>query len=946
MESVLIVDDDDGVRRMLVTLFTSRGLRVHEASDGAEALAVASAQRPELIISDIMMPTMDGYEFIRRLRADRRNNHIRIIFLTAEYHEREANELALASGVATVLRKTGDPKLILAAVDEVLASQPPEVQTQSTGSFDARHIRVMTAKVSEQAARLQAANARLAALCELNLQLASERDEDTMCHWGCRRARELIGTRYALLCVERVAEDGKPLLTVAGMTSDGAARVSRLVRAAPGFGEILRRGKAAQIDFAWTEPGRSMGIPVSPGGECSTGNALMAPIVYQSSTYGWLAVIDKLGTRGFDADDEQVIVMLAAQIGSNLQINRHAAQLQVEIHERTQAAAHIFHLNRMYAMLSGINSLILRVRDRDQLFRETCRLAIEQGRFRMAWIGTFAPAAGTITPVAWDGTDTQMAARIGVPVDLRGVIERSLVKEAISSRQPVVCNDVEAQSERLIFGRQLLIDGHLSIAVLPLIVGGEPLGTLSLTAAERAFFSSDELRLLEELASDVSFALDHIGKSEKLDYLAYYDSLTGLANRTLLLQRLAQNVADADLGGIRLAVVVVELDHLESINESFGRSVGDQVLCVIAERLSQRVGNISRIARVGADEFAVVIPDMRSESDVAREVAEWSGCIFGESLQLESAELRLSGKAGIAIFPSDARDADGLLSCARAALKNSRASADHFLFYRQDMSERTAERLGLEIKLRRAIENQEFILHYQPKMEAASGRIAGLEALLRWRSPELGLVPPARFISLLEETGMIVPVGAWVLQQAIADRTRWLEARLSAPRIAVNVSTFELRRQDFVRSFAGRLSSAGAEPGIDIEVTETLIMEDVESNIGKLAAIRDLGVSIAIDDFGTGYSSLAYLARLPVNTLKIDRSFVATMLTDPGVLMLVRTIISMARSLKLTTVAEGVETEEQARMLRLLQCEQMQGYLFCRPTSFDEMTARLGRRKS
>jgi len=946
MESVLIVDDDDGVRRMLVTLFTSRGLRVHEASDGAEALAVASAQRPELVISDIMMPTMDGYEFIRQLRADRRNDHIRIIFLTAEYHEREANELALASGVATVLRKTGDPKLILAAVDEVLASQPPEVQTQSTGSFDARHIRVMTAKVSEQAAKLQAANARLAALCELNLQLASERDEDTMCHWGCRRGRELIGTRCALLFVERVAGGGNPLLTVAGMTSDGGARLSRLVRAAPGFGEILRRGKAGQIDFGWTEPGRASGGPGGTGGEVATGNALVAPIVYQSSTYGWLAVIDKLGTRGFDADDEQVIVMLAAQIGSNLQISRHAAQLQVEIHERTQAAAHIFHLNRMYAMLSGINSLILRVRDRAQLFRETCRLAIEQGRFRMAWIGTFAPAAGTITPVAWDGNDTQMAARIGVPVDLRAMIERSLVKEAISSRQPVVCNDVEAESERLIFGRQLLMDGHLSIAVLPLIVGGEPLGTLSLTASERTFFSTDELRLLEELASDVSFALDHIGKSEKLDYLAYYDSLTALANRTLLLQRLAQNVADADLAGIRLAVVVVELDHLESINESFGRSVGDHVLRVIAERLAQRVGNVSRIARVGADEFAVVIPDMRSESDVARQVAEWSGRIFGESLQLESAELRLSGKAGIAIFPSDARDADGLLSCARAALKNSRASADHFLFYRQDMSERTAERLGLEIKLRRAIENQEFVLHYQPKMEAASGRIAGLEALLRWRSPELGLVPPARFISLLEETGMIVPVGSWVLQQAIADRASWLEARLPAPRIAVNVSTFELRRQDFVRSFAGRLSSAGAEPGIDIEVTETLIMEDVESNIGKLAAIRDLGVSIAIDDFGTGYSSLAYLARLPVNTLKIDRSFVATMLSDPGVLMLVRTIISMARSLKLTTVAEGVETEEQARMLRLLQCEQMQGYLFCRPVTFDEMTARLGRRKS
>jgi EAL domain-containing protein (putative c-di-GMP-specific phosphodiesterase class I) len=283
---------------------------------------------------------------------------------------------------------------------------------------------------------------------------------------------------------------------------------------------------------------------------------------------------------------------------------------------------------------------------------------------------------------------------------------------------------------------------------------------------------------------------------------------------------------------------------------------------------------------------------------------------------------------------------------AASALKNAKSTGDELLFYAPHLSARAAEALGLENQLKRALEQEQFVLYYQPKVDLETRRVVGVEALIRWQSPELGLVPPLKFIPLMEETGMIIEMGAWALRQASLDRSRWLERRLQAPRIAVNVSTVQLQRSDFVRSVANVIKLAGTEAGLDIEVTESLIMNDPEGNIAKLHAIRELGVGIAIDDFGTGYSSLAYLTKLPAQTLKIDRTFVTAMLDDPGAMTLVSTIISLAHSLKLVVVAEGVESEEQAKFLRLLRCDQMQGYLISRPVSFEDMTAYLGRSRA
>ena len=300
--------------------------------------------------------------------------------------------------------------------------------------------------------------------------------------------------------------------------------------------------------------------------------------------------------------------------------------------------------------------------------------------------------------------------------------------------------------------------------------------------------------------------------------------------------------------------------------------------------------------------------------------------------RLNDAVYRIAAKVGVVLFPDDGTDADTLFKNAEGALKKAKVSGDRYLFYAQKMNDTVAGSLGIENRLRQALEKHEFVLHYQPKVNLASGKLTGAEALIRWNDPQTGLLPPARFIPILEETGLIHEVGRWALHKAIEDYQRWRSADLPAVRIAVNVSPRQLRDRSFVAEIEEAISMAPeAAAGLELEITESLIMENVNHSIVSLLAIRALGVNIAIDDFGTGFSSLSYLSKLPVDTLKIDRSFVVDMVSGAGGVTLVSVIINLAHALKLKVVAEGVETEEQLRQLRLLRCDEMQGYLFGKP---------------
>jgi EAL domain-containing protein (putative c-di-GMP-specific phosphodiesterase class I) len=293
------------------------------------------------------------------------------------------------------------------------------------------------------------------------------------------------------------------------------------------------------------------------------------------------------------------------------------------------------------------------------------------------------------------------------------------------------------------------------------------------------------------------------------------------------------------------------------------------------------------------------------------------------------------------VFPNDGDNADVLLKYAEAALKQAKAQGDRYLLYTQAMTARAAGKPTLENQLRQAIDNEEFVLHYQPKVNLVSGLLVGAEALIRWNDPRIGLVPPFKFIPSLEETGLIHEVGRWAMHKAIEDYLRWRGMGLPAVRIAVNVSALQLRSRGFIAEVQHAIDiDAHAAAGLELEITESMIMEDVSQGVASLTAIRNLGVSIAIDDFGTGFSSLGYLAKLPIDTLKVDRSFVVDMTTGPKGLALVSTIINLAHSLKLKVVGEGVETEEQARLLRLLGCDEMQGYLFSKPVPADVFEAK------
>ena len=419
---------------------------------------------------------------------------------------------------------------------------------------------------------------------------------------------------------------------------------------------------------------------------------------------------------------------------------------------------------------------------------------------------------------------------------------------------------------------------------------------------------------------------------EKLNYLAYYDALTGLANRSLFLERVAQYMRSAVSDGHKLALFLIDLERFKNINDELGRPAGDALLRQVAEWLTQNRGDANLLARVGADHFAVVLPEVTDEGDVAPVLEKTIQNLLDHPFRLDDTVFRIAAKFGVALFPDDGAKADILFKNAEAALKKAKASGDRYLFYTQKMTEKVAGKLTLENQLRQALDKEEFVLHYQPKVNFESGMVTGAEALIRWNDPLTGLVPPGRFIPILEETGLIYEVGRWALRKAIADHLRWRNAGLAAVRIAVNVSPLQLRNRTFIAEIEQAIGfDAHAAAGLELEITESMIMDDVKQSIASLQAIRTMGVSIAIDDFGTGFSSLGYLSKLPVDTLKIDRSFVIDMTSGPQGLALVSTIINLAHSLKLNVVAEGVETEEQSRLLRLLNCDEMQGFLFSKP---------------
>ncbi|MDP1647756.1 MAG: EAL domain-containing protein [Rubrivivax sp.] len=449
---------------------------------------------------------------------------------------------------------------------------------------------------------------------------------------------------------------------------------------------------------------------------------------------------------------------------------------------------------------------------------------------------------------------------------------------------------------------------------------------------------------------------DRVQTQERLAFLANFDSLTGLPNRTLFRDRLAQAMGRAQRSGRPLALMFLDLDRFKVINDSLGHEAGDRLLQHVAQTLSQCLRGVDSVARLvdaepitlsrlGGDEFTVIAEGLGGVEDamlVARRLLD----ALNAPVQLGGEEVVVSASIGISMYPTDDVDLDTLVRHTDMAMYRSKSlGRNTYSFFSDDLNAAVAARLSLEVALRHAMERNEFLLHFQPKACLRTGKVTGVEALLRWERPGLGLVPPDRFISVLEDTGMILPVGAWVIRAACAQLGEWDRMGLPPLRMAVNLSARQFRHQYLASMVEDTLRENYIEPGrLEIELTESLLMEDNETNRSMLASFSRMGVRMAIDDFGTGHSSLSYLKRFNIDTLKIDRSFVKSLPDSSEDLAISTAIIAMARSMQMSVVAEGVETEPQAQTLRELGCDEMQGYLLSRPLPPADLVAWLHQR--
>jgi diguanylate cyclase (GGDEF)-like protein len=526
----------------------------------------------------------------------------------------------------------------------------------------------------------------------------------------------------------------------------------------------------------------------------------------------------------------------------------------------------------------------------------------------------------------------------GKPVDL---MPDGPARFSLQEKRPVYDNDITESVHLSPIRRLALRLGSKSVISLPLMVEEGLFGLLVLYAPDRNFFDEEELKLLKELAGDISYALEFIAKEEKVDYLAYYDTLTGLPNRNLFFDALKRQLGQAEHDGQKVVLQLLDIDRFRMINETYGRDQADRLIAAIAKRIETATGGQNTVARVGPDSFAVAISGVWQEARIAHALDELNEKVFSRPFVLKGEELRVSATAGVAVYPGDGAEPFALLGNAEAAQQSAEKQNIRFQLYSPAMNERVADSMRLENRLRRALEQDEILMWYQPKASLRTGALTGFEALMRWQDGESGdMVQPAKFIPIMEQTGLILDAGRRALSKVAGDCGSWAGQTATVLRVAINISLLQLREDTFVESVMdAQEKAASAGCALELELTESVLMDNVESILPKLHTLHGLGVRIAVDDFGTGYSSLAYIARLPIHALKIDRSFVLGMTQNQNSLTIVKSTISLAHSLGLSVVAEGVETIEQAELLAELECDEMQGYYLSRPVPPNEVPA-------
>jgi diguanylate cyclase (GGDEF)-like protein/PAS domain S-box-containing protein len=929
--TILIVDDHVLNREFLMTLLGYGGHRLLEASNGAEGLKMVSAERPDLVISDILMPNMDGYEFVTRMHSNPETAHVPIIFYTATYREREAMAVAEACGVRWVLPKPSDPDVILRTVREALGVAPdvedvvPQFSPEppSGGRFldidhkvaeylgelesssallsqiashgDApdtagnEHLTSMTERLSRSLSSLQAVSLRLTALIELGIELGAERDPQALIEVGCRVAQNICVSKYA--CIG-VLESGAQELS--HFAACGVGQQARLIASTPRagvLGGLLEQRLPVRIDALPGDP-TAIGLPEN---HPPVHSFLGVPIASRERTHGWLYLADKLGADSFSEVDERVAVTVAAQISvayENLllydEIRRHHAQLQLDMNARI-------------------------------------RLDEDLRRFRLAMDAT-ADAIFLVDRAGMCFVDVNATA-----CRMLGYLREDFLKVGPNK-------SIDGDLRRLEELYDKLLAGDQSGAIAELLLTRKDGSPLSVEVQRRTLRSGQNW-ILVAVARDIT---ERKEAEQRLLKLAHFDTLTGLPNRSQFYDSLSHSLRQAAEHKWALAVLFLDMDRFKNVNDTLGHAIGDELLRQFSSRLVDCLRVRDTIGRFGGDEFAAILM-LPEGAQNAIAVVDKIREAMRRPFDLKGHEVTVTASIGISVFPDDGSDADTLIQYADTAMYRAKeAGRDAFRFFTAEMNAQSLARLDMENALRRAIDNNEFVLYYQPKIDIGTGRLSGAEALIRWKRPGHGMVSPALFIPLLEETGLIVRVGTWVLNEACRKISEWGKTRIGAVHLSVNVSGIQF----FVGGLEEEVMRAIKEHDIapellELELTESSLMSNAEETITVLQNLKKLGIQISIDDFGTGYSSLAYLKRFPIDKLKIDIAFVREVTSNPDDAAIVLAIINMAHSLKLQVIAEGVERDAQLAYLRRHNCDEMQGYYFSRPLPEDEFEAML-----
>jgi diguanylate cyclase (GGDEF)-like protein len=637
----------------------------------------------------------------------------------------------------------------------------------------------------------------------------------------------------------------------------------------------------------------------------------------------------------FDSGSE--FDLLAVAVNDILDEARYNAQV------RNTQEQQIVQLERASMLRAACSGAVAAATSEEDLLQAFCEQLVEPGGYRFAWIGYARhDADSSIELMAHAGTDRDLVEQFNLSwgPDLRrhaGCGSVVLLKRMQVTRDP-------ADDPGFAAWRGALLARRLACCVaLPLMHEDEIYGALSLYSSDPHRFDKEELALLQELARELSHGIAghrEAGQRKRvealLEHQVNFDPLTGLANRAMLEQRLAQAAAEAKDSGKQLAALFIDLDRFKDVNDSCGYKAGDQMLIEVAQLLEGMAGEKAQLARLANDEFVLLLPGLASGAE-AGELATAILARLDQPLPSGPPNVRPLASIGISLFPEDGPDAGALIRIADLAMNDAKSlGGNTFRFYAPAMNARMASRFSMEADLRQALARGELLMHYQPKVSLVSGAITGAEALMRWRHPERGMVAPLQFIKLAEETGLVLPLGAWAISCVCGQMRRWLDDGLTVPAVAVNLSPRQFHQKDLVQVVRKALADNRLEPRLlELEITESAVMHDVEAAIAILAQLKELGVSISLDDFGTGYSSLSYLKRFPIDHLKIDRSFVSDITTSPDDAAICNAVIALAHHMNISVIAEGVETEGQMLYLRRRHCDEMQGFYFSKAVAGD-----------